>query len=171
MTMFLSQNKPRLSIPYLVSVTASTVMLRIVDRIRLYRDEGHLPHEHRHSLLQCSRLFGLHLHKSRDQGSPDGLSRCPGLAYDTERSRMNQHCTDHIFVLSHAVRRIAERCSTASNLFRSVRLDIPVVVEDHMLFQEPQRRHSSNISATHEQGTIALAVGVCSAEPGSLKRT
>ena len=84
---------------------------------------------------------------------------------------MNQHCTDHVFMPSHAARRIAERCSTASNLFRSVRLDIPVIVEDHMLLQEPQRRHSSNISATHEQGTIALAVGVCSAEPGSLKRT
>ena len=84
---------------------------------------------------------------------------------------MNQHCTDHISVLSHAVRRIAERCSTASNPFRSVRLDILVIVEDHMLFQEPERRHSSNISTTHEQGTIALAVGACTAESGSLKRT
>ena len=84
---------------------------------------------------------------------------------------MSQRCTDHIFVLSHAARRIAERCSTASNPFRSVRLAVHVIVEDHIVFQEPERRHSSNISVTHEQGTIALAVGACAAEPGSLKRT
>ena len=99
------------------------------------------------------------------------LRRCPGLAYDTERSRMNQRCTDHIFVLSHADRRIAERCSTASNSFRSVRLDAHVIVEDHIVFQEPERRHSSNISVTHEQGSIALAVYAGAAKPGSLKRT
>ena len=84
---------------------------------------------------------------------------------------MNQSCTDHIFVLSNAACRIAERCSTASKQFHSVRLAVHVIVEDHMVFQEPERRHSSNISVTHEQGIIALAVGACSAEPGSLKRT
>ena len=84
---------------------------------------------------------------------------------------MNQRCTDNIFVLSNAARRIAERCSTASNPFRSVRLDVHVIDEDHIVYRSPECRRASKTSVTHEQGIMALAVGACTAEPGSLKRT